>query len=111
VENGRLENYYGDYEYYLEKKGQGSDGKGQEMVKYQKTAPCPTLPLAPEVNSREEQKRQKRKEQAREKQQQAIEKEIAALEQQISALEAEMNSPGFLMMRSGGLRLVSSTAP
>jgi len=111
VENGRLENYYGDYEYYLEKKGQGSDGKGQEVVKYQKSAPCPTLSLAPEVNSREEQKRQKRMEQAREKQQQAIEKEIAALEQQISALEAEMNSPGFLMMQSGDLRLVSSTAP
>lgn len=104
VENGRLENYYGDYEYYLEKKGQGSDGKGQEMVKYQKTAPCPTLPLAPEVNSREEQKRQKRKEQAREKQQQAIEKEIAALEQQISALEAEMNSPGFFDDAERGLK-------
>jgi len=45
VENGRLENYYGDYEYYLEKKGQGSDGKGQEVVKYQKSALAPPCPL------------------------------------------------------------------
>ena len=83
--------------------------KGQENVNYQKTVPCPSgprvaLPLAPEVNSREEQKRLKREEQAREKQQQAIEKEIAALEQQISDLEAEMNGPGFFDDAERGLR-------
>jgi len=103
VENGGLENYYGDYEYYLEKKGQGSGVKGQEHVKYQKPAPCP-LPLVPEAKSREEQKRLKREDQAREKQQQAIEKEIAALEQQISDLEAEMNGPGFFDDAERGLK-------
>jgi len=98
VGEGKLTDYYGDYEYYLEKK-EGEDPQGQgSRVKGQKTisslAPCP-LPLAPAVRDREEQKRRKKEEQAREKQQQAIEQEISAVEQKIAELEAEMNSPGF----------------
>ena len=108
VGEGKLIDYYGDYEYYLSKKeggeqqGQGSGGKGQEKA-VASLAPSPS-PVAPEVNSREEQKRRKKEEQAREKQQQAIEKEIAAVEQQIADLELEMNGPGFFDDPERGLQ-------
>ena len=107
VGDGKLTDYYGDYEYYLEKKegvatqGQGSRVKGQKPVS--SPAPCP-LPIAPAVKDREEQKRRKREEQAREKQQQAIEQQIAAVEKQIADLEAEMNGPGFFDDPERGLQ-------
>jgi ATP-binding cassette, subfamily F, member 3 len=99
VGEGRLTDYYGDYEYYLEKKesegsqGQGARGQGPEKRKPEPD-PGPRTP-DPASLSREEQKRRKREEQAREKQQQAIEQDIAAVEQQIAVLEAEMNGVGF----------------
>jgi len=107
VGEGRLTDYYGDYEYYLSKKeaeepqSQGSRVKGQKPVS--SLDPCP-LPLAPAVKDREEQKRRKKEEQAREKQQQAIEQQIAATELQVADLEAEMNSPGFFDDPERGLQ-------
>ncbi len=99
VESGGLENYYGDYEYYLSKKeGQNTAEPGaRDPGPEKRTSEPDPGPRTPDLGppSREEQKRLKREEQTREKQLQAIEKEIAALEQQISDLETEMNGPGF----------------
>lgn len=115
VGEGKLTDYYGDYEYYLSKK----EGEAEQptvtsvrQVKPVAQAPsnesaAPSLPpqnKEERVKDREEQKRRKREEQAREKQQQAIEQEIAAVEQQIAELEAEMNGPGFFDDPERGLQ-------
>jgi ATP-binding cassette subfamily F protein 3 len=97
VENGGLESFYGNYEYYLEKKD-GIENKIQETKPVQADVTSSVAhPSDKEdrLKDREEQKRRRKDEQAREKQQQSIEKEIAAVEKEIAALEAEMNSPGF----------------
>lgn len=97
VENGGLESFYGNYEYYLEKK-EGIEGKGQEKLAVKVDAVSsisPTPDKDDRLKDREEQKRRKKEEQAREKQQQSIEKEIAAVEKEIAQLEVEMNAPGF----------------
>lgn len=106
VGEGRLTDYYGDYEYYLEKKEGESAAATTTASRSTKPAveavSSPTLvtELPPQnkeerLKDREEQKRRKKEEQAKEKQQQAVEKEITAVEQQIAELESEMNSPGF----------------
>ncbi|CAH2032699.1 ABC-F family ATP-binding cassette domain-containing protein [Trichlorobacter ammonificans] len=109
VDSGGLTSYYGDYEYYLEKKegaaaggvarNSGAAGPVTNEPVRQKTesapAALPSQNKEERSRDREEQKRRKREEQAREKQQQAIEQEIAGVEQEIGTLEAEMNSPGF----------------
>lgn len=97
VENGGLESFYGNYEYYLEKK-EGIEGKGQEKLAVKVDAVSsisPTPDKDDRLKDREEQKRRKKEEQARKKQQQSIEKEIAAVEKEIVQLEVEMNAPGF----------------
>jgi ATP-binding cassette subfamily F protein 3 len=97
VENGGLESFYGNYEYYLEKK-EGIENKIQETKPVQAdVASSVVLPPDKEdrLKDREEQKRRRKDEQAREKQQQSIEKEIASVEKEIATLEAEMNGPGF----------------
>ena len=125
VEGGRLENYYGDYEYYLEKKesesDKGSSGSLRSSSSLQRTegtshssgitrlpsepflesakprtpAPLPPLNKDERLRDREEQKRQKREEQARQKRLGEVETEIGRTEREISRLEAEMNSSGF----------------
>jgi len=115
VGEGRLTDYYGDYEYYLEKKESESAQASAAPARQVKSAVEPTpnvsivTSLPPQnkeerVKDREEQKRRKKEEQAREKQQQAVEKEIAAVEQQIAELEAEMNRPGFFDDAEQGLQ-------
>jgi ATP-binding cassette subfamily F protein 3 len=113
VEGGGLENYYGDYEYFLQKKeGQGSGGQGQvnqnqgsKIDKSQNTlAPGPLpldpdLPLAPQKDERkrgrEEEKQRKREDDKLKKRLTEIEREIAATEAEVARLEAEMGQPGF----------------
>jgi ATP-binding cassette subfamily F protein 3 len=108
VENGGLESYYGDYEYYLEKKeGQGSANQGQgSRVMGQKVdsdsspplAPCP-LTLAPKkeerLRDREDEKRRKREDQVRQKRVGEVELQISSTEKELERLEDEMNAPGF----------------
>ncbi len=108
VEAGGVESYFGDYEYYLEKKaGQSSVNQGQgSRVMGQKAdsdsslplATC-SLPLAPKkeerLRDREEEKRRKREDQARQKRIGEVESQIASTENELGLLEVEMNSPGF----------------
>ena len=123
VGEGRMENYYGDYEYYLGKKGQVVVGAplvgAQTMCSQNKNgraldpplriesgeitrtltssspAPLPPQDKQERLRDREEQKRLKREEQARQKRQQEIETEIAWVEAEIARLEKEMGEPGY----------------
>ena len=113
VEAGRVENFFGDYEYYLSKKEQGvnpspsallqsaasrvQSGLRQSASPARKNDPAPLPPLNKEVRlrDREEEKRRKREEQSRQKRIGDIEREIAAVEEELAQLEDEMNAPGF----------------
>jgi ATP-binding cassette subfamily F protein 3 len=106
VEGGVLTSYYGNYEYYLEKKEKGTQAGTPYAVRVgaaqrqSVTAEVAPLPL-PEVNreerkkGREEEKQRKREEQGRQKQLAAMEAEISRTEAELARLEVEMNSPGF----------------
>ncbi|MGB4598388.1 MAG: ABC-F family ATP-binding cassette domain-containing protein [Trichlorobacter sp.] len=113
VESGGLENYYGNYEYYLEKKDQCSTlpsgpssptGLVIAAVTSSAVAELPALNKEERLRDREKQKRRKKAEQTREKQQQSIEQEIAKVEKQIAVLEAEMAMTGFFSDPERGLR-------
>lgn len=106
VGEGKLTDYYGNYEYYLGKKeGEVAvePAGSSRLIKTDANALTGTdspSDLSPQnkedrLKDREEQKRRKKEEHAREKQQQAIEQEIAATELEIAGLEKEMNAPGF----------------
>ena len=110
VEGGGLENYYGDYEYYLEKKdGQERQGLGAgdpgpvkasgsgngDAVKRGSDTIDQELPKEEKKRGREEEKQRKREEQAKQKQLSAVESEIARTESEIAALEVEMGQAGF----------------
>ena len=109
VEGGRLENYYGDYEYYLEKKEQTSAGADFKpalsstatasalAATTADTSPAPLPPQNKEVRlkDREEEKRRKREDQSRQKRIGEVESLISSAEQELERLEDEMNSPGF----------------
>jgi len=119
VEGGKLDSYYGDYEYYLEKKGDESgkspSGSLRSSSSLQRTAegtphssgvarlPSGAFSEFDEAQTvkidrkpdREEQKRLKREEQARQKQLDAVEAEIAQVESEIALLEEEMGQAGF----------------
>lgn len=108
VENGGLTSYYGDYEYYLEKKEGAVGAHGTTPLppptrpaatlskgERETIAPLPSQNKAERTRDREEQKRQKREEQARGKRLGEIEAEIGRTEKEIARLEEEMNGPGF----------------
>lgn len=118
VEGGRVESYYGDYEYYLEKKeGSGSAvgtpaqsatpltrpsatpstslRTGLSQGERETIAPLPPQNKEERLRDREEQKRLKREDEKRQKRLGEIEREIARIEADIARLEAEMGQPGF----------------
>ncbi len=98
VADQQLENYYGNYEYYLAKK-EGSmveapplPARGEQTA----TAAPAAVPARDERKlGREEAKQRKREEQGRQKQLAALEEGIAATERELALLESEMNAPGF----------------
>ena len=94
VDAGQLENYYGNYEYYLGKKpglGTGDAGLGKSV-----TAPALSeQPRGEKKQGREEEKQRKREDQARQKQLSAVEAEIARTEAGIASLEDEMGQEGY----------------
>jgi ATP-binding cassette subfamily F protein 3 len=105
VEGGALVSYYGDYEYYLEKKERGTPAASPDAARaaaprQSAAAEAPPLPL-PEATreerkmGREEEKQRKREEQGRQKQLAAVEAEISRTEAELARLEVEMNGPGF----------------
>jgi ATP-binding cassette subfamily F protein 3 len=106
VEGGGVENYFGDYEYYLGKKaGMGSSAPvaatataSSAVVSVSRdTSPAPLPPLNKDLRlkDREEEKRRKREDQSRQKRLGEIESLIAGVEKQLATLEVEMNTPGF----------------
>jgi ATP-binding cassette subfamily F protein 3 len=102
VADGGLENYYGDYEYYLGKKaGQAvavvaqSGAANNESGRSADPAALPEQPKEDRKRGREEEKQRKRDDDRRQKQLGEIEKEIARTESEVARLEAEMGQPGF----------------
>jgi len=102
VEGGGLENYYGDYEYFLAKKEgltasivAASDSQNSELHGSADPAALPELPKEERKRGREEEKQRKREDDKRQKRLGEIEKEIARTESEIARLEAEMGQPGF----------------
>ena len=114
VEGGGLTNYFGDYEYYLEKKEKDLAGaapagaqKGRQnflqpddvgeiaRTKTYSPSALPELPKEERKKGREEEKQRKREDQARQKKMGEIEAEISRTEKEIARLEQEMNAPGF----------------
>jgi len=110
VGDGKVESYYGDYEYFLEKK-EGNGGvvgiPAQAPVPLTRPAathsqgereviiPLPSLNKEDRLRDREEQKRLKKEDDKRQKRLGEIEKEIARTEGEIARLEEEMGQPGF----------------
>jgi ATP-binding cassette, subfamily F, member 3 len=102
VADGGLENYYGDYEYYLAKKeGQTGDpvarpgSSGNEPGSSAAPEALPEQPKEERKRGREEEKQRRREDEKRQKLLGEIEKEIARTESEITRLEAEMGQPGF----------------
>jgi ATP-binding cassette subfamily F protein 3 len=103
VEGGGLENYYGDYEYFLAKKEGLTGGSvaqpGSTNTEEPRSSSVPAAlteqPKEERKRSREEEKQRKREEDKLKKRLTEIEREIAATESEVSHLEEEMGQPGF----------------
>ncbi len=113
VDGGGVENYFGDYEYYLEKKAGApatanvAPAVGTAAPKVSTDSPpAPFPPLNKEVRlkDREEEKRRKREDQTRQKRMSEVEGQIAAVEKDLAKLEVEMNAPGFFDDPERGLQ-------
>jgi ATP-binding cassette subfamily F protein 3 len=102
VENGGLVDYFGNYEYYLEKK-EGFTTESTPIKPGSQTAtetpkspqPLPVLDKDERLRDREEQKRLKRDEEKRLRRLSTVEDEIARIEAEIRLLEEEMGQPSF----------------
>ena len=103
VGEGGVESYFGDYEYYLGKKGEiSAGGVSKPTVSAASGAITDSspdsLPLQKKderLRDREEEKRRKREDQSRQKRLGELESQIAAVELELAELEDEMNAPGF----------------
>jgi ATP-binding cassette subfamily F protein 3 len=104
VDGGGVENYFGDYEYYLGKKAGAPAPSGGTSVAppadanvARDTSPAPLPPLNKDLRlkDREDDKRRKREDQSRQKRLGEIESLIAGVEKELTTLEVEMNAPGF----------------
>jgi len=103
VEAGGVESYFGNYEYYLEKKGSlpASTSSKPAVTATSASAtdnsPASLPPQKKEerLRDREEEKRRKREDQTRQKRIGEVESQIATTEKELQQLEVEMNSVGF----------------
>jgi ATP-binding cassette, subfamily F, member 3 len=121
VGGGKLESFYGDYEYYLEKSGQGgaADNGGAKVTQAaapsaasanapsaaSANAPEP-LPAGPErklsrQQQREEEKLRQKEERARERKLAELESKIASREGELTQLETKMAEPEFFKDAEG----------
>jgi ATP-binding cassette subfamily F protein 3 len=127
VGGGKLESFYGDYEYYLEKTGaQGSaagaqDGGGRLSSGKSDERKCagsgdsqPADQRTSRLQQREEDKQRQKEERARERRLAELEERIGAKEGELAELESAMASPDFFTdmeaARTGGERHASLTA-
>jgi ATP-binding cassette subfamily F protein 3 len=104
VEDGKLVSYFGDYEYFLEKKEWGSVSERRlpeddRSANGPASSPAPLPPLPPSKAARqrrrEDEKERQRAERRREKRLEEIEAEIGELEDTLDRLEGEMSDPSF----------------
>ncbi len=98
VEGGALTSYYGDYEYYLAKKGEPACAPAADTPEVS-AAPgaLRAEPLSKEERQRqrEEEKRRQRDERGRLKRSAELEEEIGTLEEVLRELEGQMADPAF----------------
>ena len=116
VDGGNVENYFGDYEYYLAKKEgdarpraaveSPAEGGIKASASSALSVPVPLPPLNKDVRlkDREEEKRRKREEQTRQKRVGDVESQIAGVEKELADLETEMNGAGFFDDPERGLQ-------
>ncbi len=121
VGGGKLENFYGDYEYYLEKTaargapvpGQDGGGRGPAPVRTAEEDKGGGQPLSKQ-QQREEDKLRQKEERARGRRLAELEARIAAQEGELAELESAMACPDFFKdpeaARAGGERHAALTA-